>query len=156
VGALVDHLIDEQRWVAPLMAGRSLAEAGDLVERMGSPAADRPAAWEKASFAAAEAVSAPGALDRTVELSRGATPAPDYLAEMVLDLCVHAWDLGKAVGSERPLPAELVEAVDGEVRKYGDLTSFGTMFKAAIEVPDDAPAIDRLVAYTGRRPDWPA
>jgi uncharacterized protein (TIGR03086 family) len=156
VAALVDHLIDEQRWVAPLLTGKSLAEAAEVVEAMGPTDADRVAAWEQAASAAAEAASAPGALERTVELSRGPTPGGDYLAEMIMDLCVHSWDLGKAVGSSRPLPDDLVGAVHGELQKFGDLTAMGDFFKPAVTVPDDAPAVDRLVALTGRDPSWSA
>src|ERR1700757_3262388 len=35
VAALVDHLIDEQRWLGPLIGGQSLAEAGETVKAMG-------------------------------------------------------------------------------------------------------------------------
>ena len=156
VGALVEHLIDEQRWVTPLLSGKSLAEADEIVKAMGSPSADRVAAWEEAVAAAAATANEPGVLDRTVELSRGPTPAGSYLGEMIMDLCIHSWDLGKAIGSTRTLPGELVDTVFGAVRGFGDLSAFGDMFKPAVTVPDNAPAVDQLVAYTGRNPLWPA
>ena len=40
----------------------------------------------------AEAFGELDALDRTVSLSRGPTPARQYLTEMVFDLIVHSWD----------------------------------------------------------------
>jgi uncharacterized protein (TIGR03086 family) len=155
VGALVDHLIDENRWAAPLLAGKSLADAGAVVEAMGSPEADRVAAWEKAAFSASEAFSAAGALERTVELSRGPTPARQYLAEMIFDLCIHAWDLGKAVQSSRDFDPDLVDSVYAVAKDMGDLSGSG-YFKSPVDVPDDAPALDRLVGLTGRDPAWQA
>jgi uncharacterized protein (TIGR03086 family) len=155
VATLVDHLIDEQRWVAPLLAGKSLSEAEDAVKAMGPTEPDRVAAWEQAAFAASESFNSAGVLDRTVELSRGPTPARDYIAEMVFDLCVHSWDLGKAIGFDGQLPDELAAPVFTLIQQYGDLTAFpGDMFKKAEPVADDAPLVDRLVAFTGRNPSW--
>ena len=152
VGALVDHLIDEARWFGPLVSGQSLADATKAVEGMGSPEADRHGAWAAASSSAAEALqTAP--LDGEVELSRGMTPTIAYITEMTFDLCVHSWDLGKAIGSQRTLPDELVEPVYTIVQQFGDLTAFGDMFKPAVPVSDDAPTVDKLMALTGRDPN---
>jgi len=152
VAALVDHLIDEQRWLGPLVSGQSLAAAGEAVEAMGPAASDRAGAWEKASTSAASALSSAG-LDGEVELSRGMTPTRGYVGEMIFDLTVHSWDLGQAIGSTRPFPDELIEPVYALVQQYGDLTAFpGAMFKAAVAVPDDAPTVDKLIGLTGRNP----
>ena len=35
-------------------------------------------------------------MDRMVALSRGPTPVPAYLDEMLIDVTVHSWDLGTA------------------------------------------------------------
>jgi uncharacterized protein (TIGR03086 family) len=156
VAALVDHLIDENRWVAPLMEGLSLADAGDAVAALPSIADDRVRAWDTAAAAAAAAFAAEGALERSVELSRGATPAAQYIIEMIFDHCVHAWDLGSAIGSSRPLPDELVGAVYAGAQALGDLSAFGGMFKPAVSVADDAPLVDKLIAYTGRDPSYRA
>lgn len=152
VAALVDHIIDEHRWAAPLLDGMSLADAGDAVAAMSPTADDRVGAWDAAAASSAAAFSADGALERTVSLSRGPTPAAQYIGEMIFDLCVHSWDLGRAIGSTRPLPAELVEAVFGMAKAFGDLSEFGDMFKPAVPVPDDAPLVDQLIAFTGRDP----
>jgi uncharacterized protein (TIGR03086 family) len=156
VGTLVDHLIDENRWVAPLVDGMSLADAGKAVAEMPPMADDRVAAWDTAAAAAGEAFSADGALEGTVELSRGPTPVQQYIGEMIFDLCVHSWDLGAAIGSSRPLPDELVAAVYAMAKGFGDLAAFGDMFKPAVSVADDAPLVDQLIAFTGRNPSYSA
>jgi len=86
-----------------------------------------------------------------VAITRGLAPAAEYLEEMVLDLIVHAWDLGTAIGYPGPLPAGPVEVIFPLAQAVVDRTPAG-MFDAPVEVGADAPVIDRLVALTGRRP----
>jgi uncharacterized protein (TIGR03086 family) len=152
VGALVDHLIDEQVWVPPLMAGHDLDTAAAIVEetkRGLDP--DRAAAWDTAALLSRDAFGELGALDRQVALSRGPTPATDYLNEMIFDLVVHAWDLGTAIGATDPLPEDLVQVMLSGVAAYGDLSASG-MFSPPVAVPEGASAEQRLVALTGRHP----
>jgi len=152
VATLVDHLIDEQLWVPPLMSGHDLGAADVIVKTekrtLGN---DRIAAWDAAALSSRRAFGEPGALDREVALSRGPTKAADYLAEMILDAVVHAWDLGRAVGYREPLAAELVRYALAGVESYGDLSASG-VFNAPVAVPDDSSAEDRLIALTGRDP----
>ena len=75
----------------------------------------------------------------------------EYLEEMVLDLIVHAWDLGVAAGYPGPLPAGTVAAIYPLAQAIVDRTPAG-MFDPPVDVGADAPVIDRLVALTGRRP----
>ena len=70
---------------------------------------------------------------------------------MVLDLIVHAWDLGTAIGYPGPLPAGAAEAIYPLARAVVDRTPSG-MFDAPVQVSTDAPVIDKLVALTGRHP----
>ncbi|MGN6609511.1 MAG: TIGR03086 family metal-binding protein [Jatrophihabitans sp.] len=153
VAELVDHLIDEHRWAPSLLAGLTFTEADARVSAMPPPDADRVGAWQEAATLSHAAFFAAGALDREVDLSRGWTPARDYLAEMTFDLCVHAWDLGRAIGSPERLPDELVEAVWVDALGFGDLASSG-VFDRPVPVPDDAPVLERLLALTGRDPHW--
>ena len=153
VGALVDHLVDENRWAAPLVSGQSLDRAAEAVAVMAADANDRKTAWNTAAASAAGAFSVPGALDRDVNLSRGPTPAREYIGEMTFDHTIHAWDLGSAVGSKRPLPDDLVNTVYSILEPLGDLSvTFGGMFAPPVSIPDDAPLVDRLIALTGRDP----
>jgi uncharacterized protein (TIGR03086 family) len=158
VAALVAHLIDEDRWVAPLIHGHDLEAAGKIVAGMrslpvdGGVGADFVQEWDEASRNAADAFREDGAMDRTVALSRGATPARDYIGEMIFDHLVHSWDLGTAIGYAPPLPADVVEMVYGVAKGLGDLSAFGDMFAPAVSVPDDASTLDKLIALTGRDP----
>ncbi|HEY2299572.1 MAG TPA: TIGR03086 family metal-binding protein [Jatrophihabitans sp.] len=157
VAELVSHLVEENRWAAPLLHGLDTESAGKVVEGSrklpvhGGVGANLAEEWDEAAVEAADAVSADGALNRMVSLSRGPTPARQYIGEMIADLVIHGWDLGQAIGYDEPLPTEVVEVVYEMAKDMGDLSSTG-MFDKPVVVPDDASTIDRLVALTGRDP----
>jgi uncharacterized protein (TIGR03086 family) len=150
VADLVDHLIDEQRWVQPLLDGQDLHTAGEIVAGTRDPG-DRVVAWEEAARLSYRCVSADGALSRTVELSYGDTPATDYIAEMIFDLAVHSWDLGTALAYDQALPGDLVAFALARAQAMGN-DGGSSIFAAPVPIAADAPAIDRLVALTGRQP----
>jgi hypothetical protein len=52
----------------------------------------------------AEAFRADGTLSGSVAITRGPTPEAEYLEEMIVNLIVHAWDRGTAIGYPGPLP----------------------------------------------------
>jgi uncharacterized protein (TIGR03086 family) len=158
VADLVGHLIEENRWAAPLLHGLDLDSAGKVVEGSrslpvdGGVGANLAEEWDEAAVEAANAWSEAGALERTVALSRGDTPAREYIGEMIFDLVVHGWDLQTAIGySGPPLPDDVVAGVYEQALGMGDLSGSG-FFSAPVDVPDDAPTIDKLVALTGRNP----
>ena len=142
VADLVGHLVDEHRWAAPLLAG---------LEPAGADGTALVRAWDQAAAGSAGAFGADGALTGSVAITRGSVPAVEYLEEMVLDLIVHAWDLGVATGYPGPLPAGPVAAIYPLAQAIVDRTPAG-MFDPPADVGADAPVIDRLVALTGRRP----
>jgi uncharacterized protein (TIGR03086 family) len=153
---LVDHVVDENRWVPPLVHGHDLDAAGKIVEGAAARndatmASHLAAEWADVARACADAFGEHGALDRSVSLSRGPTPASQYLVEMLFDLIVHSWDLGKAIGYTDALPEDAVAFLYEQVKAMGDMSGSG-MFAAPVPVPDDAPTIDKLVALTGRNP----
>ena len=97
------------------------------------------------------AVSAPGALDQTVQAPFGAVPGETFARFVVLDGLVHGWDMATATGQAYDPPAGLVAAVDAFARQALDALRDGQTFAAAVEPDADATPIERLVAYTGRR-----
>jgi uncharacterized protein (TIGR03086 family) len=163
VAALVDHLIDENRWVPPLVRGHDMAAATKIVEgarslpRDGGVGANLAQAWDEASLAAADAFKEDGALDRTASLSRGPTPVRDYIGEMIFDHVVHSWDLEKAIGfTGDPLPEDAVAAVYDIAKPLAPMLASSGMFAEPVDVGDGAPTLDKLIALTGRDPNWSA
>ena len=148
---LVKHLIDEHLWMPPLLGGHDLETSNKIVEgtaSSGNPAVD----WTAASAASLQSVREPGAMERNVALSRGPTPAEQYVAEMVVDLTIHSWDLGKALGVDNELPENLVAFVYGIVDDAKEMLASSGMFAAPVPVGDDASLQDKLIAASGRDP----
>jgi len=150
VATLVDHLIDEHLWVPPLLGGHDLATAGGIVDSAKrSIGTDQAAAWDAAVLDSQRAFAEPGALDREVALSRGPTPATEYIDEMIADLTIHGWDLGRAIGVREPLPDALVQFVFPLAERYSGAEPY---FAPAVAPPDGATDEERLIALTGRQP----
>ncbi|MGW2178340.1 TIGR03086 family metal-binding protein [Streptomyces sp. NPDC001732] len=148
---LVAHLTAEQLWVPSLVTeGRTVAEVGDAFD--GDVLGEDPvAAWERAAAGARGAFEAPGALERTVNLSYGDTPADAYCAQMVADAVVHAWDLSRAIGADERLPALLVDFTRREVGPYAKDLSGSGLFAPPVGTPADADPQTELLALLGRR-----
>jgi uncharacterized protein (TIGR03086 family) len=73
---------------------------------------------------------------------------------VLMDLLAHGWDLAVATGQRVELPESAAERALAAGRQMLTPESRGDSFGPEIEVPDDAPAIDRLVAFLGRDPHW--
>jgi uncharacterized protein (TIGR03086 family) len=163
VAALVDHLVDENRWVPPLVHGHDIEAATKIVEGSRSLPADGGVGanlakdWEVASVAAADAFKEDGALDRSAALSRGPTPVREYIGEMIFDHLVHGWDLEKATGfTGDPLPEDAVAVVYEMAKSIAPMLAASGMFAEPVDVGEDASTLDKLVAITGRDPNWTA
>ena len=154
---LVRHVVEEHRWAAPLLHGHDLESAGKIVEGSrrlpteGGVGANVAEEWDEAATESANAFIEDGALGRSVALSRGPTPAADYAQEMTLDLVVHGWDLQKAIGYSGEFPEDIVTTAYEVAQGFGDLSGTG-LFHPPVQVDDNAPMIDKLVALTGRDP----
>lgn len=152
VRALVNHVVGEQLWLPPLMAGATIEEVGDKFD--GDLLGTDPAAV--AEPAAAEADTAvPGAISehRTVHLSFGDTPADEYALQVAADQLIHAWDLAAATGGDRHLDPELVTAVAEWFVSNEDMYRAGGAIASRVDVADDDPQ-SRLLAAFGRDPAW--
>jgi uncharacterized protein (TIGR03086 family) len=152
---LVNHVVYEDRWTPPLMAGSTVAEVGDRFD--GDLLGDDPAGRAlDAAKQAEDAIAAPGALDTTVQLSFGPTPATEYAWQLLAEHLVHAWDLAAAIGADRRLDAELVSACaqwfGPNEPLFRDVGAIGPR----VELPAAASPQDRLLAAYGRDPRWPS
>lgn len=149
VRALVNHVVNEVSWVAPLVEGKTIAEVGDKYD--GDLLGEDPLkSFRSAGAAAVEALSEPAALERTVHLSFGDFSAHDYAGQMISDVAIHGWDLAKAIGGDTKLPAELVEVA---MATFGPMAEGGRqagIFGPAKPTPPDAGEQTKLLALTGR------
>ena len=149
VTELVRHLVYEQLWVPPLLAGRSIAEVGDAFE--GDILGDDPkGAWTAASTAARDALEQPGALDREVNLSFGDTTAADYLSQLTVDLVVHAWDLASGIKADEHMPNDLVTTSLELARPIAGIWADAGFLAPPIQVPGCTDDLTELLALMGR------
>jgi uncharacterized protein (TIGR03086 family) len=155
VRELVNHLVVEHLWVPLLLEGATIAEVGDRFD--GDQLGDDPAGrWKEAAEASQAAWDAPGAWERTVELSFGRNPASLYASQMCADLLIHAWDLARAVDAAEPADPELVRLVLADVGPMADLGRAAGVFGPAVQVPANSDDLTRLLGITGRDPNWRA
>jgi uncharacterized protein (TIGR03086 family) len=148
---LVNHLVAEQLWVPPLLAGKRVADLGAGFAAGDVLGDDPVAAWDAASSTAAAAFAEPGALERVVHLSYADRPGEEYAREMIFDLVVHSWDLARGISADESLDPALVEAVYSSIEPDTDLAATG-LFDQPVPVPADADEQTRLIAFTGRQP----
>ena len=147
---LVRHLVYEELWAPPLLAGATIAEVGDRFE--GDILGDDPqAAWKEAA-AAAVAAATPGALSRTVHLSFGDVPGKEYLGQLTADHLIHGWDLARAIGGDERFDPDLVKHVFDFMAPQVDQWQAAGVFAPPVSVPDDADVLSKLLGMTGRRP----
>ena len=149
VSGLVDHLVG---WI------RSFAAAANGGTYAGDPTAvdtADPAGDFRASAESLVAGWREHGFDRKVSITGGeGMPAEMVFNITVMEYLAHGWDLAVATG--QPVPYTDDEAEEVLRRARGTLAPAfrgeGKSFGEIVPVPDDAPAIDRLVGFLGRRP----
>ncbi len=151
VRALVNHVVSEQLWSVPLFAGATIAEVGDRFD--GDLLGDDPVANStEAAEDARAVVSETGAMDRTVHLSFGDTPATEYVNQLFADHLIHGWDVAAAIGADRTIDPESVQACLEWFADREDLYRGGGAIGPRVDLPADASDQDRLLAGFGRDP----
>lgn len=150
VRALINHLVYEDKWVVPLLAGKTVAEVGDAYEGdlLGS---DPHHAWKQAADEARAAAQEPGATERTVHLSFGDFSGGDYLDQLTADHLIHGWDLAHATNGEVNLDPDLMDHVFAWAAPIEDSLKASGAFGEKVEPPDDADQQTKLLAVFGRR-----
>jgi len=150
VRALVNHVVGEDRWVPPLVAGRTIAEVGDMLD--GDLLGDAPvSAWQAARDDAAASVRGV-ADDHPVTLSSGVTPLAEYLRQLAADHLIHAWDLGSAIGIDLRFEEELAESVEAWFADWEDAYRQVGAIGPRPPVGQNAGLQERLLAKFGRQP----
>jgi uncharacterized protein (TIGR03086 family) len=150
VRALVQHLVSENAWISPILAGKTIDEVGDSLsgDLLGE---DPEAAWQARAGEAWAAVDADGALDGVVHISRGDVPGGEYVFEVVADLAIHGWDLARAIGADDTIDPELLEAVYPYYEPLVSLMKASGAYGPAVEAAPDADQQTKLLAMLGRK-----
>jgi uncharacterized protein (TIGR03086 family) len=142
---LIGHLVGMNRVFTALLRDQPLPQRGD------HPLGDDPlGAFRDTSTALRAAFEQPGTLERAIVGPLGSATGASRLHWRISDLIVHAWDLAQATGQPLDLPTDLVEQVLAFVGDELPRQSRARRFDPAQDVAADAPAIDRLIAFSGR------
>ncbi|HET6771749.1 MAG TPA: TIGR03086 family metal-binding protein [Acidimicrobiales bacterium] len=146
---MVRHLVGWVRWFGAAANGRAFDGDPSDVE-----VSDDPAAQFRASADALVAGWREQGFDREVAMTGAPQPAESVFNMTLMEYLTHGWDLAVATG--QPVPYTEAEAQEVLRRAEGTLPAQyrgGDMpFGEIVPVPDDAPAIDRLVGFMGRDP----
>jgi uncharacterized protein (TIGR03086 family) len=89
----------------------------------------------------------------------GGVDLPGEVAGLVAldELVVHGWDVARASGQAYDCDGQLLGAVHGFVAQFsgpGQEAQREGLFGPVVEVPEDAPLLDRVMALAGRDPAW--
>ena len=165
---LLGHLLSVAHRVRNVGRGESPYSVNELIT--GVPDDGWSDEWAAVGHEIGEAWADDATLDRIVELPWATLPGSATLIMWSSELTVHTWDLATATGQQPEWDDSVLTpafaAIQQGLPKEGRIEAFEAAranmpqgqedfaypFKAAVEVPDDAPLIDRLVAWNGRDP----
>jgi uncharacterized protein (TIGR03086 family) len=97
----------------------------------------------------------PGADEVPFPIGGQDRPARVALAVHFSDVLVHGWDLARALGRPHAIDEELAVAGERVVAAYPEVSwGPGAAFAVRLTPTAGARAVERLLALTGRDPDW--
>jgi len=101
--------------------------------------------------------SDPSVWEGEVKMGDSSMPAGAVAGMVLLELVLHGWEVARGTGQEFTVPDSVATTALGLVEQFGDMyRSFPGGFADVVVVADDAPALDRALALSGRDPHWTA
>ena len=150
VHALVNHIVNEARWVRPLLAGKTLEEVGDSLD--GDLLGDDPiGSWNGARDEELAAVGSLGSSEEMVHVSWGQIPASEYLTQVLIDHVIHGWDLARAIGVDEQLSPKLVDFCLEVTRPMEPMLRASGRFGDKVEITEGAGPQAELLGLLGRK-----
>jgi uncharacterized protein (TIGR03086 family) len=158
LGDLLDHV-----------GGLALAFTAAATKATGGPASQGPSGdakrlgddWRiripRDLAGLAEAWRDPAAWSGTTRA--GGIELPGEVAGLVAldEVMIHAWDVARSSGQAYDCDPGLLEVVHGFVAQFagpGHEAEREGLFGPEVEVPQDAPLVDRVIGLAGRDPAW--
>jgi uncharacterized protein (TIGR03086 family) len=148
---VLGHLATSTRVAISVMQGRppvwpDVARPGDLVR-------GDPVEFWRGTVVQARDVLRDADLARVMETPLGRTVADD-LAIPVIDLYVHAWDLGFVAGIAVEIPADVIDYAHAYIDPLPEELVRGEdrAFAPQIRLPASATPTEAFIAWTGRPP----
>lgn len=148
VREVVNHLVGGNLVIAARFRGDQVPELNG--DHLG--AAEPTAAFRESATKLLATFDIPDIFLREYRTAAAGAMTGEMLMHMrIADHMVHGWDLATATGNPLDLPEDLVEqALAFSTSQMANAPRDGSVFAEVQPVSDNAPAIDRLVAFTGR------
>lgn len=147
--SIVNYHSYDSAWVPDVLAGKTMAEVGDIYEHLKTDTTTDYQAHSDAAVAAALALDDP---NKVVHLSYGEFPAREYLKHVTSFRGFRSYDIAKWIGVDTQMPADLVHGMWDELSPEIDAWREMGVYGPAVEVPQGAPLQDRLLGLVGRDP----
>ncbi len=143
---VVEHLV---RWFPGFLAG------GGIELPAGPSVADDPiAAWQHQADAVQALLEERGEESFT-HPHAGSHRLSDAVDRFYTsDVFMHSWDLARAGGLDPRLDEDFADELLEGMRPIDRVLRDSGQYGPAVPVPDDAPAVDRLMGFVGRDPAW--
>lgn len=147
---LLAHLVGGLHFFAGQLEGSSGADGDAPADLLGD---DPEGAYRQAADHFRAAVRDPDAAGRTVSLGFGDLPGDAFMKLALFDLLVHSWDLATATNQDFEPHAEALAVADDFARgAIPPEARDGDVFAGEVEAGPDATPMERLAAFSGRRP----
>ena len=146
---VISHLVGMNLVFVALFEESPMPARG--VDRLG---ADPAGAYHRSAAALQAAAARPGVLERSQATPVGVATGAERLQWRIVDLLVHGWDLAQSTGVAAGLPDNLAEQALTFSRAQLPSQPRAGRFADPQPIRDNAPAIDRLAAFTGRPVPW--
>jgi uncharacterized protein (TIGR03086 family) len=155
VDALLHHIIGTNWMFAGFAEGKQFSEEETTTPAMASGSGsngDAADAYRRSSEALKQAWRAPGRIEQSYQLPFGELPGEAVLGIHTMELVQHGWDLARATGQEAHYDPAVVAVADDVARRlFPGARGPGVPIAAEVPVSQDAPHIDRLAGFLGRK-----
>ena len=145
------HAYDDA-WVPDTLSGKTMDEVGRDKFKGDLLGEDPKARFAELVDKACAAVREFDDLDRVVHLSFGDFKAREYFWQINMFRGLRAYELARVIGADVGLPDDLVQGIWDEVSPHAEEWRKIGVFQKAVEVPESAPLLERLLGLTGRDP----
>jgi uncharacterized protein (TIGR03086 family) len=144
---VVDHLVT---WLPGLLAADAVTLAAV------PPTGDGPrAAWEAHAAAVQELLDGPDAGRDFTHPHLGTLPLDEAIDRFyTTDVFMHTWDLAEAAGRPSGLPEDVCAELLVGMEPMEEMLRSSGQYGPRVAVPAEASAVDQLMGFIGRDPDW--
>lgn len=146
---IVNYHAYDTAWVPDVLAGKTIAEVGDVYQHLKTTSECDYAALSRLAVDAARNLDDP---ERIVHLSYGDFPAREYLKHITSFRGFRVYDVAKWIGADTTMPPALVQGMWDELEPDMDTWREMGVYPPEVSVPEDAPLQDRLLGRAGRDP----